>query len=80
VFNTKYFAGKLVAISRKKKFHNKICRSYGKNFKTKLAENMSFFSRLTQMKKLIGSNWRTRREDHCYGLISSIRRTKKENT
>jgi len=33
-------------------------------------------ARLTWLKKLIGSNWIIHREDHFYGLWSSIRQMK----
>jgi len=45
VFYTKYFTRKLVAISCNFFFITKfVSISYKKNFKTKLVENMSFFS------------------------------------
>jgi len=45
VFYIKYFAKKLAVISYKFLFHNKIYKYFlKKKFKTKLTENMSFFS------------------------------------
>ena len=45
MFYTKYFAKKLTAISCNFFFHNKIYKYFiQKNFKTKLAGNINFFS------------------------------------